>query len=140
MGHKATSDADGGPDHSMKRIAVQLALNATFRELDVDHFVVLRCAPNGSARNKVERSMSVLNLALAHVATRRGDMAPWAESAVANASSMQAIRDVAKELAAERQHAKEDVVVLKKKLATLGVIQSCECRVCIGNAYQCKIF
>ena len=131
---------DGGPDHSMKRIAVQLALNATFRELDVDHFVVLRCAPNGSARNKVERSMSVLNLALAHVATRRGDMAPWAESAVANASSMQAIRDVAKELAAERQHAKEDVVVLKKKLAALGVIQSCECRVCISNVYQCKIF
>ena len=92
---------DGGPDHSTKRVAVQLALYATFRELDVDHFVVLRCAPNGSARNKVERSMSVLNLALAHVATRRGDMAPWAEQKVANAVSMQAICDVAKELERE---------------------------------------
>ena len=120
---------DGGPDHSMKRVAVQLALYATFRELDVDHFVVLRCAPNGSARNKVERSMSVLNLACAHVAMRRGDMAPWAEQKVANASSMQAIRDVAKALERERQHAAEDVVALRGRLVTLGVIESGENKV-----------
>ena len=59
---------DGGPDHSLKRLATKLALVATFRELDLDHLVVLRCAPNGSAMNKVERAMSVLlNLGLAHV-------------------------------------------------------------------------
>jgi hypothetical protein len=115
---------DGGPDHSMKRVMVQLALNATFRELDVDHFVVLRCAPNGSARNKIERSMSVLNLALAHVSTRRGDMEPWAEKAVANASSMQAVRDVAKEKEQERNQAAKDVLLLKGKLATLGILES----------------
>ena len=115
---------DGGPDHSMKRVMVQLALNATFRELDIDHLVILRCAPNGSARNKVERSMSVLNLALAHVSTRRGDMDPWAEKAVANASSMQAIRDVAKEKEKERNQAAKYVLLLKGKLATLCVLES----------------
>jgi hypothetical protein len=89
---------DGGPDHSMKRVAVQLALYAIFRELVVDHFVVSRCAPTGSAGNKLERSMSALSLACACVAPRRGYMAPWAEKNVANALSMQAICDVAKEL------------------------------------------
>ena len=71
--------------------------------MDINHFVVLRCAPNGSAPNKIERSMSVLNLGLAHVATRRGDMDPWAEKAIANASSMQAVQDVAKEVEGKRQ-------------------------------------
>jgi len=117
---------DGGPDHSMKRVAVQLALIATFKELDIDHFVVLRCAPNGSARNKIERSMSVLNLGLAHVATRRGDMDPWAEKAAMNASSMQAVRDVAKEVEGEQQQGAEDMVVLRMKLATLGIVESGE--------------
>ena len=64
--------------------------------------------------------MSVLNLACAHVATRRGDMTPWAEQKVANASSMQAIRDVAKELERERQHAVDDVVALRGRLVTFG--------------------
>ena len=87
----------------MKRVTVQLALISTFKELDTDNFVVLRCAPNGSTWNKIERSMSVLNLGLAHVATRRGDMDPWAEKAVANASSMQVVQDVAKEVEGKRQ-------------------------------------
>jgi len=89
---------DGGPNHSIKKVIVQLALIATFKELDIDHFVVLRCAPNGSAQKKIEQSMSVLNFGLAHVATRRGDMDPWAEKVAANASSVQAVRDVAKEV------------------------------------------
>ena len=43
-----------GPDHSMKRVTTQLALIATFSELDIDHLVILRCAPNGSEQNKIE--------------------------------------------------------------------------------------
>ena len=62
----------------MIRVAVQFALTATFEELDINHSVVLVCAPDGSARNKVEQSMSVLDLGLTHVttSTRRGDMDP----------------------------------------------------------------
>lgn len=63
---------DGGPDHSLKRLATKMALIALFKELDIDHLAVLRSAPNGSAGNKIERAMSVLNLPLAHTATKRG--------------------------------------------------------------------
>lgn len=62
---------DGGPDHSLKGVAIKLALVAVFKELDIDHFAVLRGALNGSVRNKIERSMSVLNLPLAHMAVKR---------------------------------------------------------------------
>ena len=71
---------DGGPDHSLKRVVVQFALFALFKELDLDHLVVIRCAPNGSARNKVERSMSVLNIGSAHMSLKRREMPEWAES------------------------------------------------------------
>ena len=36
------------------------------RELDLDHFVSLRDAPNGSARNKIEKAMSPLYPPLTH--------------------------------------------------------------------------
>ena len=120
---------EGDPDHSMKRVAMQLALIATFKELDIDHFVVLRCAPNGSARNKVEQSMSVPNLGLAHVATRRGDMDIWAEKVVANTSSMQAVRDVAKDAEVTWLKAIDEVVIVRGKFATLGIVESGENKV-----------
>ena len=81
---------DGGPDHSLKRIAVKFALIAMFKELDLDHLVILRCAPNGSARNKVERSMSILNIGVAHVSLKRGEMPQWAEQMASKCSSMRA--------------------------------------------------
>ena len=42
---------DGGPDHSLKRAATKLACIAMFKELDIDHLVVLRGAPNGCSLN-----------------------------------------------------------------------------------------
>ena len=66
---------------------------AMFQELDLDHLVVLRGAPNGSTRNKIERAMSVLNLPLAHTALKREIMPEWAEKQVKNFGSMQSVRD-----------------------------------------------
>ena len=108
--------------------------------MDINHFVVLRCAPNGSAPNKIERSMSVLNLGLTHVATRRGDMDPCVEKATANASSMQAVQDVAKEVEGRRQQGSEDVVVLRGKLATLGIVESGENKVLLEYDCEFKLF
>ena len=61
---------------------------SVFNKLDLDHFSILRCAPNGSARNKVERSMSILNLPLAHVALKQGKIpdVPILEQTLANAT------------------------------------------------------
>ena len=64
---------DGGPDHSLKRVAVKLALIALFKELDLDRLVALRGAPNGSASN----------------------MPDWEENNVKNYKTMSAIRDLA---------------------------------------------
>ena len=107
---------DGGPDHSLKRVAVKLALIATFRELDLDHIVVLRGAPNGSARNKIERAMSPINLGLAHVALKRADMAEWAEVEANNCSSMKTVREVAKASEDRRLTALEDIPKLEMQL------------------------
>jgi len=40
---------DEGPDHSLKRVAAQLALIGMLVELDLDHFIALRGALNRSA-------------------------------------------------------------------------------------------
>ena len=108
--------ADGGTDHSLKRVATKLAMIAMFKELDLDHLVVISCAPNGSARNKVERSMSVLNVPMAHVSLKRGEMPPWAERMIVNASSMKDVRDVAKKVDAAREKASLQVQSLEKEL------------------------
>ena len=52
---------DGGPGHSIKFITTKFALLAMFVLLDLDHFLVLRGAPNGSAFNTIERAMSPAN-------------------------------------------------------------------------------
>ena len=57
--------------------------------------------------------MSVLNLALAHVATRRGDMQQWAEGTVKDASSLQAVCDVAKAAEVPQQKEIDYVVILE---------------------------
>ena len=107
---------DGGPDHSLKRIVVKLDLISLFKELDLDRLVVMRCAPNGSASNIVERSMSVLNLALAHVSLRREKMPEWAEDEVKNCSTMKDVRDAAEKVKKEKQNASADVTRLTEQL------------------------
>eukprot|EP00957_Ditylum_brightwellii_P209268 15361043-Ditylum_brightwellii.AAC.1 len=54
----------GGPDHSLRQVAIKLVLITLFKELDLDKWIVLCGAPNGSASNIVERSMSIINLEL----------------------------------------------------------------------------
>ena len=90
---------------------------ATFKELDLDHFVIIQCAPNGSARNKVGRSMSVLNLSLAHVALKRGKMADWAEAEVKNCTTMKSVRDVTAAVEKKRAQVLEDIPILETALA-----------------------
>ena len=58
---------DGGPDHRVNFISVQLALICLFRHLQLDYLVAARTAPMQSYRNPVERMMSLLNLGLQSV-------------------------------------------------------------------------
>ena len=76
--------ADGGSDHVLKREETKMDLIATFKELDLGHLVTLRGVPNGSAMNEMERSMSALNIPLAHVALKRANISEWAEEEIKN--------------------------------------------------------
>lgn len=65
---------DGGPDHRVTFETVKLSLVQLFISLNLDMLVALRTAPNHSWMNPAERCMSVLNLALQHVALARNEM------------------------------------------------------------------
>ncbi len=55
--------SDGGPDHRLTYLSVQLSLIALFLNLDLDFLVACRTAPHHSWRDPVERLMSIINLA-----------------------------------------------------------------------------
>lgn len=54
---------DGGPDHRLTFLSVQLSLIALFRRMKLDLLVAGRTAPCHSWKNPVERIMSIVNLA-----------------------------------------------------------------------------
>ena len=53
---------DGGPDHRLTYLSVQLTLIALFIQLDLDILVAVRTPPGHSWKNPVERIMSILNM------------------------------------------------------------------------------
>ncbi|XP_056008509.1 uncharacterized protein LOC130051170 [Ostrea edulis] len=86
---------DGGPDHRVTFETVKLSLVQLFIQLDLDMLIALRTAPNHSWMNPAERCMSVLNLALQHVALARKDMDPVFENSVKHKSTLSAVRNLA---------------------------------------------
>eukprot|EP00956_Cyclotella_meneghiniana_P041453 scaffold227870_cov37-Cyclotella_meneghiniana.AAC.2 len=103
---------DGGPDHSIKFANTKNAMVALFVKLDLDHLVVLRGAPNGSAYNKIERLMSPANFALTNVSTKRGVMPDWAEKLMKNCNAMAEVRKTNERQEKERERARARIVQL----------------------------
>ena len=58
---------DGGPDHRLTYLSVQVALIGLFRKLNLDYLCAARTAPFHSWKNPIERIMSVFNLGLQSV-------------------------------------------------------------------------
>jgi len=56
--------SDGGSDHKLTSISVQVCLIALFMMLDLDFLCAAQTAPSHSWRNPVEQVMSTLNLRL----------------------------------------------------------------------------
>ena len=86
---------DGGPDHRLTYETVKASLVEVFMQLDLDMLVAIRTAPNHSWVNPAERCMSILNLALQHVALARSEMDKKFESKAKNKSSLTALRNLA---------------------------------------------
>ena len=55
---------DGGPEHNLQFISVQVSLILMFQMLELDQLIVGRSCPQNSWTNEVERVMSNLNYAL----------------------------------------------------------------------------
>ena len=86
---------DGGPDHRLTYETVKASLVEVFLQLDLDMLIAIRTAPNHSWVNPAERCMSILNLALQHVALARSEMEKKYESKAKNKSSLTALRNLA---------------------------------------------
>ena len=91
--------SDGGPDHRLTYVSVQISLIALYLHHDLDYLCVARTAPCHSWRNPVERVMSLLNLGLQCVGLMRKEMPTQYEMAIKNCNSMAEIRKVSSGLA-----------------------------------------
>eukprot|EP00117_Sycon_ciliatum_P016059 scpid36605/ scgid15654/ len=96
---------DGGPDHRVTYVSVQVSLMCLFKSLGLDYLVAMRTAPMQSYRNIVERVMSILNLGMQAIGMMRSTMADDMEKLLKNVNSMAELR-----AQAERHPALKDAV------------------------------
>ena len=86
--------SDGGPDHRVTFVSVQLSLICLFMSLDLDMLVVARTCPYQSWQNIVERVMSTLNLALMNIALARKELPQDQERLIHNKKTLTEVREV----------------------------------------------
>ena len=87
--------SDGGPDHRLTYISVQLSLICLFLKLDLDYLCACRTAPYHSWKNPVERVMSVLNLGLQCVGLARAVLPEELEQEVRKCNTLSELRHIA---------------------------------------------
>ena len=86
---------DGGPDHRLTYISVQISLICFFKKLDLDFLCAARQAAYQSWRNPVERLMSIINLGLQSVGIARSSVGINVEVELKKCNSMSQLRKVA---------------------------------------------
>ena len=87
--------SDGGPDHRVTYLSVQVSLICLFQALDLDFLIAARTAPHNSFRNPDELIMSLLNIGLQAVGIMREKKSDQFEAALKSANSMEDIRKIA---------------------------------------------
>ena len=87
--------SDGGPDHRVSYISVQLALISLFLKFNLDYLCAARTAPSHSWSNPVERIMSTLNLGLQCVGLMREKMDSTFEAESAKCKNLKDLRSAA---------------------------------------------
>lgn len=103
---------DGGPDHRLTYLSVQLSLVCLFLSGDFDMLIAARTPPMGSWRNPPERIMSILNLALQAVGLMRSEASDECEKKLRSAGGLGQLREVAKD-PAMRQEMKDSIEPVK---------------------------
>lgn len=87
--------SDGGPDHRVTYVSVQLALISMFLKFDLDYLCAACTAPSHSWRNPVERITSTLSLGLQSVGLIREEMDSEFEAESAKCNSLKYLRNAA---------------------------------------------
>nr|XP_022306505.1 uncharacterized protein LOC111112916 isoform X2 [Crassostrea virginica] len=89
--------SDGGPDHRVTYLSVQLSIICLFLSGNYDMIIAARTPPMGSWKNPPERIMSILNLALQAVGLIRKETSSVCEQKLKSASGLSQLRDIAKD-------------------------------------------
>ena len=84
--------SDGGPDHRLTYLTVQLSLIALFMNLDLDVLIAGRTAPSHSWANPVERIMAIVNLGLQCIGVMRSEGSADFEKTIKSCNNMKDIR------------------------------------------------
>ena len=82
---------DGGPDHRLTYVSVQISLICIFLALDLDFLCAVRTPPPSQLENPAERIMSILNIGLQSVGVMR-QKTQSCEDQLKNCNSLASIR------------------------------------------------
>ena len=107
---------DGGPDHRLTYISVQLSLICLFLNLNLDYLCVGRIAPYHSWRNPVERIMSIINLGLQCVGLARSKLSDEFEKEISKCNNLTELRQ---HLSERKESAKESLSPVKTTLHSI---------------------
>ena len=86
---------DGGPDHQLTYLSVQLSLIALYLKLELDFLCAARTPLCHSWRNPAERVMAIVNLGQQCVGQMREKMPEEFEAAIASSSNLSELRHAA---------------------------------------------
>ena len=111
--------SDGGPDHRLTYLTVQISYICLFLTRNLDLLCAVRTPPYHSWKNPVERIMSILNLALHSVGLMRARMSAESETAIKSCTSMKAIREAAEQHPALREALLDSIEPVKALLSAL---------------------
>ena len=87
---------DGGPDHNLMYLSVQISLICLFSQLDLDFLCASRTAPYHSWHNPVERVMAILNLGLQYVSLAHTEIPEEYKSEVRKCNTLGELRKLLK--------------------------------------------
>ena len=82
---------DGGPDHRLTYLNIQMSLIALFCSLNLDLLIARRTAPCHSWKNPVERIMSIVNLGLQCVGIMRKEGNTDFERSIKHANNLEQV-------------------------------------------------
>ncbi|KAL5012660.1 hypothetical protein ScPMuIL_011211 [Solemya velum] len=111
--------SDGGPDHRLTYLSVQLAIACLFLSGQFDMIIAARTPPMASWKNPPERIMSILNLALQAVGLMRAAASGECERKMKSANGLGQLRELAQSNPEMRQEMVDSIEPVKTLLTQM---------------------